>query len=148
MRSEMMEWSPQPWNVILLYSLISNFKFTDNICSKWRNGKYICRNTKWAIMPILPTLWVCEKQERQVIINIGNLIDFGDSPSISTGSSSFAIVSSSFSGCALASASSSLSSSSSSFLRTHENTIAKAIICETVEYCTPNKYSYVILFSQ
>ena len=36
MRRELVPWSPQPWNVILLYSVISNFKISSIICCKCR----------------------------------------------------------------------------------------------------------------
>ena len=58
-RKELDHRSLQPWNVILLYPLISNLIFTVNKEKKLQ----IYGSTIMTIMPILPILCVCEKAE-------------------------------------------------------------------------------------
>ena len=62
------QWSLQPWNINLLYPLISNFIFTKMIRCKWRRKQQTHRNTKLTIMPILPTLCVCDKPDLKLLM--------------------------------------------------------------------------------
>ena len=60
--NQLFQWSMWPWNIILMYPLISN-SVIDIICYKQRRKLQMYGKTKLAVMPTLPTLCDCEKHE-------------------------------------------------------------------------------------